>query len=239
MKTTKSLPILAVSIVAWMAAGPALSAADLPIYANYQSDGSQLAPEPLQTVPGEMPQSIDDCSCNDQSAYGGECCDTQYGDTSACANCDNARHPRLRGMVNGRHHRGHTTYRPNGVSAGLHHGMYDYQHSGHPWIDPHGRADYIAQRRAATQSWHAGYYHTQYGAPVALMVPPTARMQTRWGWGVSQSTMSPIYQQFERPYPGQVGSGQMGTGTGGGLLPTPRWPSHTDQFGVYYVRGPW
>jgi hypothetical protein len=92
---------------------------------------------------------------------------------------------------------------------------------------------------AAGQSWHAGYYNTQYGMPVALVVPPTARMQTRWGWGVSQSTMSPIYQQFERPYPGPVTVDEA-TGLGPSpLLPTPRWPSHTDQFGVYYVRGPW
>ena len=239
MKTTKSLPILAVSIVAWIAVGPTLVAADPPIYANYQSDGSQLAPEPLRAVPGEMAQSIDGCSCDSQCDSSGDCCESQCSGTSACAGCGDVRHPRLHGVFNGLNHRGHTAHRANGVSAGVHYGMYAHQGSEHPWIDPYGRADYIAQRRAATQSWHAGYSHTQYGAPVALMVPPTARMQTRWGWGVSQSTMSPIYQQFERPYPGQAGSGQPDSGTGGGLLPTPRWPSHTDQFGVYYVRGPW
>jgi hypothetical protein len=111
--------------------------------------------------------------------------------------------------------------------------------SGQPFIDPWARADWIAANQAATRSWHAGYYNTQYGAPVALVVPPTARMQTRMGWGVSQSTMSPIYPQFERPYPGPV---MVDAATGLGpapLQPTPRWPSHTDQFGVYYVRGPW
>ena len=72
-----------------------------------------------------------------------------------------------------------------------------------------------------------------------IPVPPTARMQTRWGWGVCQSTMSPIYHQFERPYPGGM-TAQGGVMPGVmPLRPTPRWPSHTDQFGVYYVRGPW
>lgn len=112
-------------------------------------------------------------------------------------------------------------------------------HSGHPVLDPWARADCIAANQAAARSWHAGYYNTQYGAPVALVVPPTARMSTRWGWGVSQSTMSPIYPQFKRPYPGPVMVDEA-TGLGPNpLLPTPRWPSHTDQFGVYYVRGPW
>lgn len=111
-------------------------------------------------------------------------------------------------------------------------------HSGQPLVDPWMRADWIAQQRTAMQSWHAGYYHTQYGMPLALVVPPTARMQTRWGWGVAQSTMLPIHPQFKRPYPGPAVGGEMASGTGA-VLPTPRWPSHTDQFGVYYVRGPW
>lgn len=123
------------------------------------------------------------------------------------------------------------------VDAGA--GACAMMHSGQPLIDPWARADWIAAQRAATQSWHAGYYHTAWGAPVALVVPPTARMQTRMGWGVSQTRMSPIYHQFERPYPGAM------TAQGGAmpgvmpLRPTPRWPSHTDQFGVYNVRGPW
>ena len=111
--------------------------------------------------------------------------------------------------------------------------------SGQPLVDPWARADWRAAQQMATQSWHAGYYNTQYGAPVAYMVPPTARMQTRSGWGVCQTTMSPIYPQFKRPYPGPVGGNPMTGGAPHPLLPTPRWPSHTDQFGVYYVRSPW
>lgn len=126
-----------------------------------------------------------------------------------------------------------------GVLPGACAGLASMLHSGQPLIDPAARADWIASQRAMTQSWHAGYAHTGWGAPVALVVPPTARMHTRMGWGVSQTTMLPIYHQFERPYPGAMGA-EGGTTLGGmPLRPTPRWPSHTDQFGVYPVRGPW
>jgi hypothetical protein len=96
-------------------------------------------------------------------------------------------------------------------------------------------ADFVAARHAQTLSWHGPYAHTWYGMPVSLVVPPTAHMQTNWGWGVSQGSMTPIYHQFHRNYPGDF------TVDGGayGYAPTPRWPSHTSQFGVYYVRAPY
>ena len=84
-------------------------------------------------------------------------------------------------------------------------------------------------------SWHSQYYHTATGLPVALVVPPTAHMQTRWGWGVAQNTMTPIYHQFRRSYPG----GGADYGAEGLMMPTPIHPSHTDQFGVNYIRGPY
>ncbi len=87
-------------------------------------------------------------------------------------------------------------------------------------------------RRARTLPWHGNYYHTAYGVPLALVVPPTATTQTKWGWGVAQTEIRSIPHQFRRPYPGD------GIG-GGSFLGTPPWPSHTDQFGVYYIRGPW
>lgn len=95
------------------------------------------------------------------------------------------------------------------------------------------RADNQAYRRAAVSTWHGEYYHYQYGRPLALVVPPTAHMQSSYNWGVAQTRMNPIYHQFGRGYYGEseVAPGQ--------FLPTPRWPSSTDQFGVYYVRGPW
>lgn len=94
-------------------------------------------------------------------------------------------------------------------------------------------ADRTAYRRAAITPWHGDYYHYQYGRPVALVVPPTAHMQSSYSWGVAQTRMMPIYHQFGRGYYGEYELG------GGMFAPTPRWPSSTDQFGVYPVRGPW
>lgn len=97
--------------------------------------------------------------------------------------------------------------------------------------DPYAFTDAWNAQAAATYPWHGAYYHQQYGSPVALVVPPNSHMRQTFSWGVSQNLMYPIHHQFERPatYPGSVS----------GFLPTPHWPSHTDQFGVYYVRGPW
>lgn len=96
------------------------------------------------------------------------------------------------------------------------------------------RAERYGKRFAATQPWHAPYYHTAWGYPVALVVPPNADTQVRMGWGVAQTERVHIYHQFRRPYPGPDG------GASGVMLnPTPHFPSHTDQFGVYYIRAPW
>lgn len=85
-------------------------------------------------------------------------------------------------------------------------------------------------------TWHGGYYHTQYGAPVALVVPPSVRYQGHYSWGVPASHTSEVTAQFGRMSPSidaYPGNGMYP------LAPTPVFPSHTDQFGVYYVRGPW
>jgi hypothetical protein len=104
-------------------------------------------------------------------------------------------------------------------------------------VDPHHgyhakRADRIARYYASQRPWHGPYAYTPWGMPVALVVPPTAKMHTSWAWGVSQSEMTPIYHQFFRDYPGP-------RTVMGDIYSTPYWPSHTDQFGVYPVRGPW
>ncbi|MCE9547330.1 MAG: hypothetical protein K8T25_17800 [Planctomycetia bacterium] len=83
------------------------------------------------------------------------------------------------------------------------------------------------------QPWHGDYYHTEWGTPVALVVPPTAEKSREMGWGVGNTRMRRIYNQFGRQYPGEVDGG------GAPFRPTPQWPSDTTQFGVYYVRGPW
>lgn len=90
----------------------------------------------------------------------------------------------------------------------------------------------LPANRARWYNWNRNYAHTEYGQPVALVVPPTANLQTNYGWGVASSRLSRIEHQFQRNYPGY--------GTfGGPFRPTPVWPSDTTQFGVYYVRGPW
>lgn len=98
----------------------------------------------------------------------------------------------------------------------------------------HGWANRKAQWFALQSPWHDQYAHWNYGQPVALMVPPTANAQTHWGWGVGTTRMTPIYHQFARPYPGDGGGRDMCP-----FYATPYWPSSTDQYGVYYIRGPW
>ena len=88
-------------------------------------------------------------------------------------------------------------------------------------------------RFTACYPWHGAYYHTAWGMPVALVVPPGARLQTHWGWGSGNTRVTRIRAKFDRDWPGP------GVYDRKAFRPTPRWPSDTDQFGVYYVRGPW
>lgn len=90
-----------------------------------------------------------------------------------------------------------------------------------------------ALRFSRLRPWHGDYSNTTWGGPVPLIVPPTAHMQTKMGWGVAQSSMSPIYPRYYRNYQGEMEVG------GFPFQATPNWPSHTDQFGIYYIRGPW
>jgi hypothetical protein len=86
--------------------------------------------------------------------------------------------------------------------------------------------------RAQCYNWNRNYSYTDFGQPTALVVPPTAQLQTNWGWGVASSRISRIDHQFQRNYPGNAQFG-------GPFRPTPVWPSDTTEFGVYYVRAPW
>jgi len=89
-----------------------------------------------------------------------------------------------------------------------------------------------ARLRAELRPWHGRYYHQMYGQPIALIVPPTAELQTDYGWGVGNTRVTRIDHQFQRPFPGY----------GHGGVPfqaTPAQPGDTRHFGVYYVRGPW
>lgn len=91
----------------------------------------------------------------------------------------------------------------------------------------------VAYKQSQTYPWHGDYYDVAWGAPVALVVPPTAESQTHLGWGVGATRVTPIQHQFGRGYPGE------GVYDRSWFRPTPAWPSSTDQMGDYYIRGPW
>lgn len=100
-------------------------------------------------------------------------------------------------------------------------------------FDPNAQHQLWAYNFANSRPWHGAYYNQRWGQPVALVVPPTANMRQTLTWGVSQSTNHPIYHQYGRS------ANWPGARPAGNFLPTPAWPSHTDQFGIYYVRAPW
>ncbi|HEX3872395.1 MAG TPA: hypothetical protein VHV77_18245 [Pirellulales bacterium] len=90
----------------------------------------------------------------------------------------------------------------------------------------------LAWRIYANRSpWDQGYYNPAWGQPHALVVPPTAELQSHYRWGVTGTDVTPIYHQFGRARPPVY--------LGPGSVPTPPQPWSTDQFGVYYIRGPW
>jgi hypothetical protein len=99
--------------------------------------------------------------------------------------------------------------------------------------DPFAVTQVWSHNFAMDRPWHGRYYHQSYGQPLAVVVPPTAHMQQSYSWGVSQNLMYPIHHQYGRSAPGQ------GAAPRGSFLPTPHWPSHTDQFGYHYIRSPW
>jgi hypothetical protein len=81
--------------------------------------------------------------------------------------------------------------------------------------------------------WYGGYYDSAWGMPLSVLIPPTAEHQTHYNWGVGGTRITPNVPQFNRSWPGPSPYDARG------ILPTPAWPSSTDQFGDYYVRGPW
>lgn len=93
---------------------------------------------------------------------------------------------------------------------------------------------YFAARRAMKANWHQGYYQGQWGAPLALVVPPTVDFQTNYGWGVGNTRTTRIWPKFTQSYPGDA---MPGNGVRYKAVPTQ--PSDTTQMGVYYIRGPW
>lgn len=100
-------------------------------------------------------------------------------------------------------------------------------------FDPYAEVQLRQYNAQMNRPWHGGYYAQQYGQPTALVVPPTVRTRQTLSWGVSQNLMYPVEHQFGRS------ANSPGAAVPGQFRPTPIWPSHTDQFGYYYVRGPW
>lgn len=83
--------------------------------------------------------------------------------------------------------------------------------------------------------WHGNYYDPQWaGVPHAMVVPPTVHRQIKYGWGASGTEHKTINHQF-----GINGGWADGSFLGGPFQPQPVQPSHTDQFGTYYIRAPW
>lgn len=95
---------------------------------------------------------------------------------------------------------------------------------------PHGNQ--YSARFAQSRTWHGNYRQRHYQQPLALVVPPTASTQTVMGWGVGQTEIRSLHHQYQRAYPAYGGDFSQ-------FRTAPYWPSHTDQFGVYYIRGPW
>ena len=106
------------------------------------------------------------------------------------------------------------------VSGGTVPGGYQPQDPNAAMMDPTG--------------WHSGYYHTTWGQPVALLIPPTVTHQTNWGWGIGNTRINPIYAQYQGPMTAAASQYPYGP-----HRPTPYYVSDTLHFGVYYIRGPW
>jgi hypothetical protein len=92
---------------------------------------------------------------------------------------------------------------------------------------------WMSHRQSQYYPWHGDYYDVAWGTPVAVVVPPTAESQAHLGWGVGATRVTPIQHQYQRTYPGASSYNRSA------FQGTPAWPSNTDQFGDYYIRGPW
>ena len=90
----------------------------------------------------------------------------------------------------------------------------------------------IAGMGTKCSPWNGPYYSPEWGAPAAVLVPPTVWTASSLGSTVGGSHTSWVTPQFNRDYP--AGSSYQGT-----FQPAPVWPSDTRQMGYYYIRGPW
>ena len=86
---------------------------------------------------------------------------------------------------------------------------------------------------ASGDSWSGDYYDPAWGMPAALVIPPTAKRQTKYSWGVGGTRVAPTGAQFQSQSPAPESVYHQGN-----FLPAPPQPSDTDQHGINYVRGP-
>ena len=100
-------------------------------------------------------------------------------------------------------------------------------------VRPAGAAD-LLYRGPIGPSWNTIYYDPAWGMPEAVVVPPTARKQWNYSWGVGGSRLSLVGPRYQVEFPGPPSAYNQRD-----YLPTPPQPSNTRQFGVNYVRGPW
>ena len=88
-------------------------------------------------------------------------------------------------------------------------------------------------RRGGQAEWNTNYYDPAWGMPEALVVPPRARWQSNYAWGVGGSRTNRIGARFQAEVPGPESAYNQRE-----YRPAPPQPSDTQQFGVNYVRGP-
>ncbi len=96
------------------------------------------------------------------------------------------------------------------------------------------RVDEWNKIQGQANAWHGDNSYWRWGAPTALVVPPTAAYQSEYNWGVGQTRSMPINHQFGYGNAGVISGGGYGT-----YQNAPYWPSSTRQFGIYPVRAPW
>jgi len=95
------------------------------------------------------------------------------------------------------------------------------------------RAGELLHRRRASAEWNTSYYDPAWGMPLAVVVPPTARWQSNYAWGVGGSRLDRVGAKYQAEVPGPASAYNQRN-----YLPAPPQPSDTQQFGVNYVRGP-
>jgi hypothetical protein len=98
---------------------------------------------------------------------------------------------------------------------------------------PPTRGGELLHRGRHLTEWNTNYYDPAWGMPEAVVVPPTARWQSNYAWGVGGSRLNRVRAQYQAEVPGPESAYNQRD-----YLPAPAQPSDTQQFGVNYVRGP-